>query len=95
MDPRTEYLEKLSAQIVEWDVHIDLLKDKAKSLSPESEHGYSDAITSLQLKRDKAAIELQGISSASDDEWVNIKTGADDTMGEVRSILYDAITKTT
>jgi hypothetical protein len=95
MDPRTEYLEELSAQIVEWDVQIDLLKDKAKSLLPESELRHSDTITSLQLKRDKAAVELQGLSSASDDEWVNIKTGAEDTVGEVRSILYDAITKTT
>jgi len=36
MDKRTEYVEKLSAQMVEWDNQIDLLKDKAKSAMPEA-----------------------------------------------------------
>lgn len=93
MNKRTEYLERLSAQIVEWDVQIDLLKDKAKSFSSEAEPGLFNAITALQLKRDDAAVKLQGISFASDDEWENIKAGTEDAVGEVKSVLYDAITQ--
>jgi hypothetical protein len=93
MDKRTEYVEKLSAQMVEWDNQIDLLKDKAKSATPETKVDYSSAIAALQLKRDEAAEKLQGISAATDDEWEDLKAGTEQVWGEVRTILHDAIMK--
>jgi len=93
MDKRTEYIEKLSAQMVEWDAQIDLLKDKAESATPEARFEYSSTIAALQLKRDQAAVKLQGISAANDDEWEDLKTGAEQLWGEVKTILRDAIVK--
>jgi len=93
MDKRTEYVEKLSAEMVDWDSQIYQLKDKAESAPPESKLDYSATIAALQLKRDEAAIKLQGISIAGDDEWEEIKTGTENVWGEVRTILRDAITK--
>ena len=91
MDKRTEYVEKLSAQMVEWDTQIELLKDKAESAALKSKPDYSNTIAALQLKRDEAALRLQGISAASDDEWEDLKTGTENVWGEVRTILHDAI----
>ena len=93
MDKRTEYVEKLSAQMVEWDNQIDLLKDKAKSATPETKFDFSSAIATLELKRNEAAEKLQRISAASDDEWEELKTGTEHVWGEVRTILRDAIMK--
>ena len=93
MDKRTAYVEKLSAQMVEWDAQIDRLKDKAESATPEEKFDYATTISALQLKRDEAAVKLQGISAASDDEWEEFKTGMEQTWGEVRSILHDAFMK--
>ena len=93
MDKKMEYVEKLSAQMVEWDAQIDLLKEKAESATPESKFEYSHAIAALQLKRDEAAAKLQGISAASDDEWEDLKEGTERVWGEVRTILHDAIMK--
>lgn len=93
MDKRTEYVETLSAQMVEWDVQIEQLKDKAKSTTPESNNDYSGAIATLQLKRDEAAVKLQGISTANDDEWEELKEGTENVWGEVRTILHDTILK--
>lgn len=93
MDKRTEYVEKLSAQMVEWDAQIDLLKDKAVSATPEASLEYSKTIAALQLKRDEAAVKLQGISAASDEEWEDLKTGTEQVWHEVRTILHDAIMK--
>lgn len=90
MDKRTEYIERLSAQMVEWDNEIDRLKDKAESAT-ESKSDYLEAVAALQGKRDQAALKLQGISAASDDEWEELKTGTDQVWGEVRSILRDAV----
>ncbi|GFE60670.1 hypothetical protein [Geobacter sp. AOG2] len=95
MDNKTEYVEKLSAQLVEWDMQIDQLRDKAESAPPESKTDYSKAIAALQLKRDEAAVKLQGISVASDDEWEDLRTGTEHVWGEVRTILHDTIMKIT
>jgi hypothetical protein len=46
MDKRKEYVEKLSAQMVEWDTQIDLLKDKAKSATSEARSGVFCAMRS-------------------------------------------------
>lgn len=93
MDKQTEYVESLSAQIVEWDAQIDLLKDKAESAASGEKAEYYNEIESLQLRRDKAAQELQGIAPTSDDTWGDAKTGSEDVLDEVRTILSDAITK--
>jgi len=93
MDKRTEYVEALSAQMVEWDVQIDRLKDKAESATPEAKFEYSKLIAALQLKRDQAAIELQGIASATDDEWEDLKAGAEQIWHEVQNVFSNAIGK--
>lgn len=93
MDKRTKYIENLSAQMVEWDTQIELLKDRAESTTPEAKFEYSHAIAALQLKRDEAAVKLQGISAADDVEWEDLKAGTDQVWDEVRTILHDAIVK--
>ena len=93
MDKRTEYVEKLSAQMVEWDAQIDRLKDKAESATPDEKFDYATTIAALQLKRDEAAVKLQGISVASDDEWEELRKGIEQVWGEVRSFFHDAFMK--
>jgi hypothetical protein len=94
MDKRTEYVEKLSAQMVEWDVKIDLLKEKAEIATPEDKYKYAHTINLLKLKRDEAAMKLQGISAASDAEWEELKTGTEQIWSEISNALRDAIMKT-
>jgi hypothetical protein len=93
MDTRTEYVEKLSAQMVELDAQIDRLKDKAESATPEARFEYAEAIAALQLKRDEAAAKLQGISAAGDDEWEGLKTETEQLWDKVRTLLHDTIMK--
>jgi len=93
MDKRSEYVEKLSAQMVEWDMQIDQLKIKATSASPEARLEYSKAINALQLKRDEAALKLQNIPITSDDEWEVLKAGIDQVWGDLTTMLGDAIKK--
>ncbi len=93
-DKRTEYVEKLSAQMVEWDVQIERLKEKAESAAAEERPEYSKTISALQLKRDQGAEKLQGISMATDDEWDDMKDGAEQIWDEVKDLLRNAIKKT-
>jgi hypothetical protein len=47
----------------------------------------------LQHKRDEAALKLQGISSAGDDEWEDLKTGTEQIWGDFTTMLGNAVKK--
>jgi len=91
---RTIYIEKLSPQIVEWDVQIDRLKDQAAIATAETKSEYSRTVAALQLQRDQAAEKLQGIAMGTDDVWDDIKIGAEEIWGEVKEIFKAAVKKT-
>lgn len=93
-DKRTLYVEQLSAQLVEWDVEIERLKDQADNATAEEKAENLKTIGALQLKRDQGAEKLQGISMASDDEWEDMKTGAEQIWDEIKGLLRDSIKKT-
>lgn len=92
-DNRTKYVEKLSAQMVEWDVQIENLKDKAENATTEAKSEYTKVISALQLKRDQAAEKLQGIVVASDDDWEDMKEGAEQIWDEVKGLLRSVFKK--
>lgn len=87
MDKRTEYVEKLSAQMVEWEVEIERLQQHSENATAEARAESARTIAALQLKRDQAAEKLQGIATASDDEWEEMKTGAEQIWTEVKELL--------
>jgi hypothetical protein len=88
---QTEYVEKLSAQMVEWDVQIERFKEKAQKATTEEKSEYSQTIAVLQSKRDQGAEKLLGISLASDDEWEDMKTAAEQIWGEIKDLLKSSI----
>jgi hypothetical protein len=92
MDRRTEYVERLSAHMVEWDSQIDLIKDRAESATPETQFEYSNAIEELLLKRNEVGVKLHGMAFANDDEWEDLKTGTKHVLGEVRAIFNNVTT---
>lgn len=93
IDNRTEYIDGISAQMIEWDAQIYRLKYKIESATYEKYFEYVKVIEALQLKQDAAAIKLEGISAVSDDEWENAKTDTEQAWSEVRAVLHDAIMK--
>jgi hypothetical protein len=93
MEKQIEYVERLSAQMLAWDIQIDQFKDKAENAPFGTKSDYSEAIAALQIKRDEAAEKLQGISTASDHEWEELKEGTEHVWGEVRKMLFDAVIK--
>lgn len=93
MNKQTEYVENLSALMVALDAQIDQFMDQAKSGAYEETAENSQAISSLQLQRDQAALKLQGIAPTSNDEWGDVKAGSEDVLDEVRSMVQNTITK--
>jgi hypothetical protein len=93
MDKRTEYVERLSAHMLEWDSQIILLRNKSKHSLPDTKIEYSDTITELQHRRDVVALRLHGISDSTDDNWEELKTGTESALGDIRATFFNAVTK--
>jgi len=93
MDQRSKYVEKLSAQMVEWDAQIDRLRVELQNAVAKKKFEYSGALAALQLKRDQAAEKLQGIAMATDDDWEDMKDGAEQIWDEIKELFSNAIDK--
>ncbi|MDO3378987.1 hypothetical protein [Geoalkalibacter halelectricus] len=93
MDTRTKYVEKLSADIVEWDNQIERLKEKMEDAEPEAKAQYAQSIASLKEKRNQAAEKLQNLHVADDNEWEEVKKGAEQIWEEMKTMLKENITK--
>jgi hypothetical protein len=93
MDKRTEYVERLSAHLDEWDSQIMLLGDKSANSRPDTMIEYSNTIAELKHKRDLVALKLDGISESTDDDWEELKTGTESALGDIRATFFNAVTK--
>jgi multidrug resistance efflux pump len=91
MDRKTEYVEKLSAQLVAWDRQLDALRYKADNAAAELKPGICAEIESLMKQRREVEQKLQRIGTASGAAWEEMKDGSDSTWDEVRTDLHDAI----
>lgn len=93
MDKKTEFVERLSAQMVEWDAQIDLLKFKEDSAAEVDKSEYRRQIDALLNKRKDAELKLQGMPASSADPWEELKAGSETVWDAVRSSVHDTIVK--
>jgi len=91
MDRKREYVEKLSAQLVEWDRQLDSLSYKADSVGAELRAVYLQEINNLMLQRQAVELKLQKVAVVSNAPWQEMSEGSDDILDEVRTDLHDAI----
>ena len=92
-DKRKAYEEKIDAQLKEWNTEIALLNAKADKAKAEAKVEYYKTIETLQGMQDKARMKLQEIRTTGDDDWEDLKTGAENVWAEVNSAFQSAATK--
>lgn len=87
MDKRSKYLEKLSAQIVEWDVQIGRLRDKAEKATDGEKFEYWLAGAILQHKRDRAEEILRSMATTRNTHWEKLKSEAEEIRINLMNFL--------
>jgi len=90
MKNRDLYLEKVQAQLDEWDADIEKLKARANKASADAKLEYKSRIESLKHKREKAGDKLDELRSASDDAWEDLKIGLESAKNALGSSLKSA-----
>ena len=87
------YIEKVQAQIREWEAKLDLLHAKADISTAEMKIKYMKSIK--KLKQQKAHIEeqLDELQEAGEDVWEGIKGKVDDAQEELRGFIHGILPK--
>jgi len=91
MSMRETYIQKLQAQLREWDAEIDRMKAKADQAEADMRAQYEAQIKEMQGKQQAAWEKLEEMRQASDSAWEDLKAGmeiARDAFGNaVKSAL--------
>lgn len=91
MNNKEAYLQKLKAQLDEWDAEIQKFKAKAKKAKDDLNIDYKEDLESLQASREAASKKLEEFGHCSDEAWEDLKEGIekawDDLGGAVKSAV--------
>lgn len=90
MDMKTEYTEKLKAQLNVWSAEIDYLEAKIKQSEVGMRAKLEDALADIKKDRTQAESKLQQMLDASDDAWEELKAGGDAAWERIKIALAKA-----
>ncbi|MCE8035951.1 MAG: hypothetical protein LPK20_06930 [Halomonas sp.] len=90
MNRRDEFIERMKAQLDEWNAEIEALAERARQASAEAQVRYQDDIERLRRRRDETWRRLEELQYASEAAWDTLQQGLDDAWELLRKALRDA-----
>lgn len=93
MGKRTEYLQKLKAQLDDLSTQIELLEIRAKQADLSIRIKLNDHIRQLKEKREDAARRLSELHDASDEALETLKAGSESIWDTMKSTLHEVKSK--
>jgi hypothetical protein len=84
-----ENIEKMEAQLLQWDARLDELVAKAELVRAEAKSDHLKHVEALKTKQRLAKAKLEELKAASNEKWEILKTGLENAWDE----LEDAIKK--
>ena len=87
---KEEYLDKLSAQLKDWRIQIDSLKNKAAKGTAEIKIAIEKEIVVLNKMMKEAQIKLKDLEGKTGDAWKVFAEGANKAWGELREAMRRA-----
>ncbi|MFZ1910627.1 MAG: hypothetical protein WAU52_16250 [Burkholderiales bacterium] len=85
MSSREEYVQKMKAQLDQWNAEVAKWEEKTKAAQAGMKAQYEAQLEALRSQRDKATYQLHQVQVASTDAWMDMMKGADaawKAMGE-------------
>ena len=77
---RDEYVQKLKAQIDQWNAEASRWEDKARQAQAGMKAEYERQIGNFRAKSEEAMAELRRVQNASADAFAEMMRGADTAM---------------
>lgn len=93
MQDRKDYIDKMAAQLKEWDDKIQELQMRADKAKAEAKTEYQRELQQLRQKRAEAQNTLSQLQQASDEAWEELKGGAEKSWRDLKSAFEKAKSK--
>ena len=74
---RDEYVQKLKAQLDEWNAEAKKWEQKAKDAQAGMKAEYEKQLAQLNSQRDQALYQMKLLQNASQDAWQDMTKGAE------------------
>jgi hypothetical protein len=90
MSKRDEYVEKLKAQLDQWNTEVAKWEAKAQQAQAGARVEYEKQLKELRRQRDQALEQMKRVQAATGDAWVDLVRGADEAWAKMREALEKA-----
>ncbi len=92
MDRKT-YIEKLTAQLKEWDDEIIKLEAKVKDLSSAAKTEYEKQISDIKEKRSTVSEKLSELKDTGSEAWEEFRDGLEMAVQDIKKAVQNALQK--
>jgi chromosome segregation ATPase len=90
MSKRDEYVERLKAQLDEWNAEVAKWEAKAKGTQADVRIEYEKQLEAFRRQRDQAMEQMRQVQAAAADAWLDLARGADDAWAKAREAFEKA-----
>ena len=90
MSKRDEYVEKLKAQLEQWNTEVVRWEAKAQKAQAGARVEYEKQLKEVRRQRDQALEQMKRVQAATGDAWVDLVRGADEAWAKMREALEKA-----
>ena len=90
MDKREQYIEKLKAQLDEWDAEVAKWEAKTRGAQADMRIEYEKQLETFRRRRDQGLEQMHKVQAATGDAWIDLVRGADDAWAKMREAFEKA-----
>jgi len=87
---RDEYVQKLKAQLDQWNAEVSKWEAKAKESQAHMKEEYEKQLGNVRSKRDEAMYQMKLMQNASLDAWQDMMRGADEAWKNMQEAFNRA-----
>jgi chromosome segregation ATPase len=93
MSDKTQFQEKLQAQLDEWGIDLEKLKAKAAETTEEARLELDLQLVTLESKLEAGKQKLAELADTSEDAWHSVQGGLESAWGSLSTAFQEAADK--
>ena len=90
MQKRDEYVEKMKAQLDQWNGEIAKWEAKAGEAQAEARAEFDKRLEAVRQQREQALAQLRQMQGAVGDAWLDMMKGTDEAWARMREAFEKA-----
>jgi len=90
MSKRELYIEKLKAQLDEWNAEVAKWEAKTRGAQAGMRIEYEKQLESFRHQRDQGLEQMRKVQASTGDAWIDLVRGADEAWAKMREAFEKA-----